>query len=809
LDALQEFRIETSSYAAEFGRTPGGQISLLTRSGTNQFHGSGSYYFRNEALDANDWFANANRQPKPKERQSLFGGVLGGPIRRERLFFFGSYEGLRLQQPQVMITAVPTVAVRAQSAPALRPYLNAFPLPNGQDFEDGTAQLTGSYSNPGRFNIFALRLDGKVTNSLTGFFRFSNAPSEAVTRINALSTNLKTQADNDAYTGGLTWIAGPHLTADLRFNWTRNRVTQFIDLDTFGGAVIPAPSEVFSPVWDPSRAQFSLRALNAEWDWGLGEQGTQRQFNVVGAVTWSRGVHQLKLGGDYRRLFPLLGGGGSSELLDFETVEEITGGRADFYVIKNGDQAPREPIFSNLSLYAQDTWRVGRRLMLTYGLRFERVPPPTEATGRMARTVLGIENDVFENLRLAPEGTPLWGSRAGELAPRVGIAYQLCTHSGWETTLRGGTGLFYDLGLGDIARAFFFNAYPFTASRQTSHVALPLSTAIRTPPTLGIDPPSSLQVMDPNLRLPYTIQWNGTLEQSLGPNQAVTLAYVGAAGRRLLIVQNTFNQVLAQFPNSGTTLNIQRSIGRSTYRALQAQYRHRLHHEVQALASYTLGRSLDNASQANLNTPATSVGGVFDQEFGTSDFDVRQILSAAITYNLPKISGPALLQALTRGWGLDLLVRYQSAFPVNPIGSQVTAGGTFYQARPNLVPGQPLYINDPAVPGGRRFNRAAFIRAAAGQQGDFPRNGLRGFPASQVDLALNREFRLRESLRLQLRAEVFNLFNHPNFGPPQQIITSGLFGRPNRMLNQSLGGLNGLYQMGGPRSGQLAIKVSF
>jgi hypothetical protein len=166
---------------------------------------------------------------------------------------------------------------------------------------------------------------------------------------------------------------------------------------------------------------------------------------------------------------------------------------------------------------------------------------------------------------------------------------------------------------------------------------------------------------------------------------------------------------------------------------------------------------------------------------------------------------------LMRDWGLDLMVRYQSAFPITPSsGSAVIfPDGSYFRPRPDQVPGQPLYINDPTVPGGRRFNRAAFTLPADGQQGNFPRNGLRGLPASQVDLALRREFRLSEQVRLQLRGELFNLFNHPNFGDIENNINSSLFGKPKNTLNRSLGGLNQLYQMGGPRSGQLAVKIMF
>ena len=212
-----------------------------------------------------------------------------------------------------------------------------------------------------------------------------------------------------------------------------------------------------------------------------------------------------------------------ARLLQFPQRRKLWLDKHRLYQITNADTVPREAVITNLSLFAQDTWRVNRRLTLTYGLRFERVPPPSEATGRLPRTVLGIENDVLQNPRLAPVGTPLFHSRFGEFAPRFGIAYQLSTRPGWETTLRGGAGIFYDLGLGDIANAFA-NIYPFFAAKVVRNVPLPLSVGDRTPPVLGVDPPQQFYLLDPNVRMPYTVQWNATLDQGIGPAQAITVS---------------------------------------------------------------------------------------------------------------------------------------------------------------------------------------------------------------------------------------------------------------------------------------------
>ncbi len=819
MDALQEFRIETSTFAPEFGRTPGGQISLVTRSGSATLHGSASEYVRHDSMDANDWFANRDSQPKPKERQNLFSGVLGGPIAKARLFFFGSYERLRLQQPRTATGSLVTPDIRAQAPEVMRSYLDALPLPNGPVLTPGVARYAYSYSDPGSFDVSALRIDIQPSNALTGFVRVSHAPSATSMRGSSLSRNSTTDVRNDAITGVATWVAGQRVTADVRLNWSRNWPQYYNNLDTFGGAIVPAASDIFLTGRDPSAAAVFFRSSLGSFVWGTGSSDQQRQINTVATIAAAVGDHQIKLGVDYRRTLPLLGGysGMYENFVLFgapaQQINQMLSGVIGAYELTNADLQQREVVFSNLSLFSQDTWRVSSRLSLTYGLRLERVPPPTETSGRAARTLYGIDSYALQNPRLAPEGTALWHDRLGEVAPRAGAAYRASSRSGWEATLRGGAGVFYDLGLGDVANAFD-QAYPFFADKVTLNVPLPLSGAARVPPVLGLDRPQGLAVMDPNLRLPYTRQWNIAWEQTLNRVQTVTVAYVGAAGRRLLQTQS-YRQVVADWPDAPTQIVVQRSIGSSRYNALQCQYQRRLSAGLQVLASYSFAQSRDNAStQTDENTPPVSNRDVFEQEWGASDYDIRHQLSIALTYNIPALTFSGLVQAITQGWGVDLLLRAQSAFPVSPSsGTEFYSGDSgdayAYSARPDSVPGQPIYISDSTVPGGKRFNAAAFAVPSPGTQGNFPRNGLRGFPMSQIDLCVRREFRVPANVRVQVRAELFNLLNHPNFASPATSIDDPLFGQPSQMLNRSLGGLNALYQVGGPRSGQLAVKVIF
>src|SRR5258708_3496943 len=222
VDALQEFRIQTSTYAPEFGRTPGGQISIVTRSGVNEFHGTLFDYFRNDVLDANDWFANANKLPKPEERQNDFGATFTGPIIKGRTFFFFSYEGLRLRLPQVVQSPVPDLSTRKNAIPAMQPYLHACPLPSPAPPDNsatGIAQLNHSYSNAATLDAYSMRIDHKLTGKLNLFGRYNYSPSKLIQRgaggVYALSTVFPAKIPTQTGTAGAAWTISPSIVNDL------------------------------------------------------------------------------------------------------------------------------------------------------------------------------------------------------------------------------------------------------------------------------------------------------------------------------------------------------------------------------------------------------------------------------------------------------------------------------------------------------------------------------------------------------------------------------------------------------------------
>lgn len=830
IDDLEEFRVETSSYAPEFGRTPGGQIELRTRSGTNEIHGDIFEYFRNDVLDANDWFADADSLPKPAERQNDFGGTIGGPVvlpiydGRNQTFFFFSYEGLRLRQPEVIQSEVPALSIRQLAAPAAAVYFNAFPIPTGPEYTDSSGNGTGwapfnsSFSIPSTLNSTSLRIDHHVGKAVQLFGRYSYAPSSIEQRAaNSLSSPQFISVSTSTLTLGATFLVSPRLVDEFRFNYSTNQYSSRFMPDTFGGAVPPPDSVLFPfpasvPITNASSAVFiSYNGPNASLDSGTSTYTRQKQLNIINSLHLSWGSHQVSFGMDYRRLAPSIGQPNAFGVFSsfFGSVPNIQQGIASFASITN--TVNFHPIYSNLGVYAQDSWRISSRLNLTYGFRWEFNPPPTDSNGLRPITVTGLDSPA--DYEFNPPGTSLYKTTYRNFAPRAGLAYQLFTRPKYETALRAGFGLFYDLGSNTASQAFA-PYFPFQAQNSYSNLTLPLSEAqvVIPPVTPNPQPPyppfSSFVAFEPGFSLPRTYQWNVALEQSVGSDQAISISYVGSAGRELLNQLSVFNPNAAL---SNDTVTVNQNRATSDYDALQMQFKRRLSHGLQVLASYTWSHSIDLVSdELFYGTLARA----------SSDFDLRHTFSAAVAYNLPQPKG-AVARAFGGGWSLDGMVFARSAPPVDlNSGTLVLSNGQQLSARPDVVPGIPLYLYGPEFPGNKAINPNAFVSPPVdsngnyARQGDWPRNALRGFGATQVDFAVRRDFAIFEHLHLQAKVEAFNLLNHPNFGPPNNGVGCCSFGQSTSTLATSLSGgdgsgLNALYSIGGPRSLQLSLKLIF
>jgi hypothetical protein len=853
VDAMQEFRIQTSTFAPEYGRTPGAQISIVTRSGTNQFHGSAFDYLRNDKFDANNWFncyTNNPCLPKAEERQNDFGGTLGGPIRKGRTFFFFSYEGLRLRLPTTTLTLVPDAAARQSALPAVQPYLNAFPLDSSQpELGNGVAQFNASYSNPATLDAYSLRIDHRLTDKITLFGRYNHAPSQVEQRGASgepLSSVSFSTINADQATVGMNWLVSANLANELRFNYSRTDASTVLSLDKFGGAVPVVPS--FPSPYTTQSGAFGLfiTPLGCCLFTGPSISNVQHQINFVDNISVQKGPHALKFGVDYRRLTPLSEPAAYSQFVEFLDVSSAANGNV---LVSDANQSRASTLlFRNLGAFAQDTWRIMPRLTITYGLRWDIDFPPAATSCPGLPAIAGFQGLAnLATISLAPPGTPAFKTSYTNLAPRIGVAYQLRTNLNWDTVIRGGGGIFYDLATAEAGNIAFQTAYPFHGpfnSQLGGSFPLSGSTALAPP----IEPPSPanpqlLGVFDPNLKAPYTAQWNVAVEQSLGAQQSLSATYVGAVGRRL--VQTS---LLAEVPGSvallnggATGLDIATNGSTSDYHALQLQFNRRLSSSLQTLASYTWSHSIDTGSAGSLgvgsNLPSSDNG--FNANRASSDFDIRNTFSGGLTYAIPSPRRHFFATEIIRGWSLQSIIQARSAPPIQIRDSNPSnlLNGFSPDIRPDVLPGIPFYLYGPQYPGRKAINNAVGagtcadgsqsigpfcptpvdpITGDAIRQGTLSRNALRGFGATQWDFAVHREFPLREYVKLQFRAEMFNVLNHPNFGPPIGDIANSQFGLSTQMLAQSLagpnlgsGGFSALYQIGGPRSVQFALKLTF
>jgi len=554
------------------------------------------------------------------------------------------------------------------------------------------------------------------------------------------------------------------------------------------------------------------------------------QFQVVDNLSYRAGSHQLKFGGDYRRLTPLIGANDVIASIIATSLQEIHDNRAATVFVANSIRY--NALFNTYYFYGQDTWKASNRLTLTYGLGWNLNPSPTGAGGKVPYT-LAVAPDLSQtdqsSLALAPLGTPYYETDFGKLSPRFGFAYQFSQKPGRELVIRGGIGVFYDLG----QTGFGNPGFPYSGNVFLSNVSFPLPAASLTIPerSLNLGPANRATVTaaSADFTLPRTYQWNLTAEQSLGKDQALSVGYVAALGRDLVRVRRIDIGLPGQAPGiyfspNFSAVTLIDNGAESNYHSLQAQFTRRLSRGLQAIASYTWSHSIDNASS---DGSFAAPGFTFPQDayHGDSDFDVRHNFSAAFTYRIPSPKGKNFYSAVIGAWSLNTIFSARTGLPYTVQINELTPGGASASFRRPSLTGQPLYLNDPNVATGRRLNPAAFnFLIPAGQMGTLGRNALRGPGFWQMDTGIHRTFSLYEGLRMELRWEVFNVFNHstflypsiqtapvrngvvtfaPNFGVITQSAARGFGGGGNT------GGFNPLFQNGGPRSMQFAARFSF
>lgn len=902
VDAISEFRILTHTANAEFGHSTGSTTNIITRSGSNNFHGSAWEFLRNNAMDAKSFFADS---VEPLHRNQ-FGGTFGGPIKKDRIFFFGYYEGLRNSQGETARTTVPSDSERQGNFGDLCPVnggtfngaglcidnqtgqvsqtggqlFNFFVPPdtppqpflyNQLPFINSISQNLLQYyphANSGPFTYvgtqiltsdndqFGGRLDYSLTQRDQITFRYSFSHGSQTDPLSTAGANVPgfPVGENQRvqnFVAQETHTFTPTVVGNARFSFLRNKFLfneqlNHTDPATLGFQYEPSLAEAIGPPFVQVAGYASIG------DPITGPRNTyQNSFDFSGSLTWIRGRHLMKFGGGYQydqiNVLQGIASNGFFVFANFPVSNPFASflfGQPVFFLQGGGDFA-RGLRGDAFDLYAQDTWKVTRKVTVNYGLRYAMPSPYTEVRNRQNLWIPGRQSTVYPTapvglLYPGDKGVPggLIPTERNALAPRLGLAWDPKGTGQWLVS--AAYGIFYDpyyTGQGGPLQTPI-SAPPYL---QTPQIQLPNFSD----PYNGQNPfngsfaqPMTLLTLDPNLHLPYAQDWNLNIERSLGHDWLLQVGYVGTKGTKLprfveanptVYDPNLTPEQNANFTDqrrlySGcTVVNLSpctyssageiAGIANSTYNALQGSLQKRFSHGLSFLASYTLSKTLDDVSTFNITGSASqSTAGENDlaqnpfdlkAEHGRSMFDARHRFVLSYQWNLPWFSHPQNWYGHILGnWMVNGITTFMSNTPftvydstnVSLQGSAPEISG-FPANRPDVV-GNP---NSGPHTADRWFNLSAFKQldpvTQAGQFGNAGRNIVDGPAFQQWDFSALKSIPIHESINLQFRAEFFNIFNNVNFLLPNNDISSPNFG-----------------QIKAARAGrvvQLALKLSF
>lgn len=815
-ETTQSLELRTAEFAPESGERLGSQAIITSRSGSNDFRGELFVSLRNQSWNARDWFANSYGIEYARPSYHDFGGVFGGPIWHNRTFFFLSVENAQLNDSGLDLAAVPTMSARETAPASLQTLLDAFPRPIGSDLGGGQAEGLMGLGRTASLSGYAARIDQVLGTRGTMFARYVRSPSSSYSSsIDAIEGVADWRSLTIGLTGGeartIHEIRLNYSRADFRSTYTGTPWGPVFPLaglwpSSQGGGIVPTIGALL-PEADSSATVWAVSIPNLG-EFMSGEYGktSQTQWNMGHTLAIQANRHQFRIGWEYLRLTPSRSAPLISVLGSATSLQSLLNGNPLAVAIT---ESPRTGSTSqNLALYAQDTVQLARGLTVVYGIRWE-ITPPTAGRSQFNAvsglwsgsnwTTVGSGNTTGE----AP-----WPMHYGQIAPRLGVAYRVPKS---DLVFRAGAGIFYDTTLGLAVDPI--NGAPFNSWLLVAGATGTTEPAAGGPPQYGSLTPDVNQFLSgpyPALRLPRSYQWKLSLERRLGPRGLGSLAYLGSVNRNLL-----GNEVYID-PETGV---LERGVtltgNASSYEALQARYAGSLTHRLFASSSYTWSHCLDNGS----NDSAIFLihpGYHLNEVRASCDFDVRQSLTAALSYQMGRSGVTAHLPDWLVGWTISGILRARTGFPINVVtGEQVLGLNVDNSIRPSLVPNQPIWIEDSSVAGGRRLNPAAFTVPGDGQQGTLGRNAIYGNGLAQTDVSLHRHFGLTGRTSLEVGLNVFNVLNHPAFANPVPFLNSPLFGLATSMQNLMLGsgtpntGLPPLFQTGGSRSAEIHFRFSF
>jgi hypothetical protein len=790
VDAVREFNVVSDTYGANYGKRTGAQVSIITASGGNKLHGSAYEFLRNSALDARNYFDQANI---PEFQRNDFGAALGGPLRHDKLFGFGNYEGYRQNLGLSAVSFVPDNASRAAASSSVRPLLALWPVANGPELlnPNGTASgIAEAFANPPqhvREDFGTTRIDANLSPNDPLFGVYTVDDSDANTPSQNPYSTIYERLREQVLSAQEQHIFSPNLLNTLRIGYSRAAYyfTGEVPVSVPGwvaggpiGAIVISGSTASN-----GASQVTLAGANT----GSNNQAVRNLFTVDEHVFWTHGRHQLETGVWLQRLQSndnlaqnQYGQASFSNLSAF-----LKGTVATFTVVPSPTELGWRSLFG--AGFIEDAWKVTPRLELRGGFRFESTNGWNEAHSRASN--YGFTDGVI-NTNPTIGGSALAQNKATFMPePRIGVAYDLFGNG--KTALRANFGV--HRALLDALDYRLDQTAPFNTTLSFSNTTVDKlgSLASGTATTgSGLISPSNVET---NIATPTVLAWTFKIEQQVAPATSVTLGYVGSHGYHQILSedQNTPATVICPAPGcpgslaSGTVFypsttkanpNVANttswvSQGVSNYNALEVDVRRQLAHGLQLRGVYTFASNLDDGSAWNTsvsaNTPAfVMYPGNPRLDYGPAATNIRHAGAINGTWQLPFGHG------LINGWSLSGIATLQSGFPLSPqLGYNPTGNGdTRNPVRPNRAAGfqGPLYSKTVK----QWFNPAAFTAPYPGTFGDLGRDTLTGPGLSELDLSVAKSTTIREGLRAQFRAEFFNVLNHSNFTTPNPVVYS-------------------------------------
>jgi hypothetical protein len=819
LENVQEFRVDSSNYPAEYGTGTGGQISFITKSGSNEFHGSVFEYIRNDAFDARNFFDIGSN--KSVLRLNQFGGSAGGSIVKDKAFFFASYEGLRQRTVSPIVESTLSAAARARAVPSIRPLLGAFPLgqypssdpnldivninaPNRVNENAGGVRL--DYNLGSRYRLYAryFRDQGESSqtqNSTGSLYNTTIVPQNGIVSLTQTLSPTTINETKVGYNGSKTRVVGiPGPSPDANLNGVTLNLSGSVALAGIAGqsgsAALAIPS--------------GLIRLSSSFN-GRGAPYTNYSFSFIDNLSIVKANHNYKFGVEVRPATlwnDQLGG----TTYTFPNVAAFLANQPS-QIQFNGDLSAKSP-FTGLSgkahlrqtyyiAYAQDEWKLRPNLVMSYGVRYEYYQPMHDVNNK------AVVFDMLKGDIVAGTDRSWYQSSTKNFGPRLAFSYSPDRFHG-KTVFRIGSGIYYGPGQGEdqvqpsandrIGRTISSGAqlvYPLDVSQVYSQYNV-------NDPNLGFQP----RAYAPGYRLPERIlSYTASMQQELPGSAVLTVAYVGSQGRNLFL-RSVTNKIIGvtmnpttgvgtavrEFGSRFAEIDYKTSGGTDHYNALQTTLNRRYRSGLSIGLQHTWGRSIGNSGGSN---EAVTAGNPYDfgADRGSNNFDVRHSFNMTALYDLPF----ARRNRFVGGWQLGGVVNARTGVPIDvlivrpDIAYRDTRNGSIY-ANPVVVGGQVMTVPvvntlgggssrnvrrpdvvagvDPYLHGSSRLqwiNPAAFSVPQAGAFGNSGRNNLSGPSLAQLDLTLSKKFVLKEALNVEFRGEIYNLFNHANFANPGNI----------------------------------------